>query len=70
MGLFASGVGSVAFRFRAVLNFSVAFLMMAFAFLYPNKYPLVFFIHATAKQSLSRQICRLPMSQVIAVVNS
>ena len=53
--LFASGIVSVTFRFWPVLPFSGSLLMMLFTFFDSHKYPIVFFINASAKQIFNRQ---------------
>ena len=53
VGLFASCVVAVAFRFWPVFSLSGPLSVMFFAFLYADKHPLVFLVNATAKQSLN-----------------
>ncbi len=57
--LFASRVVPVALRFWPVFSFCGSLFMMLFTFFYSHKHPVVFFVHASAKQSLNRQDCHL-----------
>ena len=58
--LFASGIISVAFSFRSILNFFMPLFIVLLAFFNSDKHPFVFFVDASAKQSLSCHVQILP----------